>query len=48
VGSQVTAYAAGLAADAATDVPLVKIAGAILGVLLVYAAVRAMFGKKKK
>jgi hypothetical protein len=43
----VTAYAATLAGDAATDVPLVKIVGAILGVLLVWAAVRAMFGKKK-
>jgi hypothetical protein len=36
-----------LAADPSTDVPFVKITGAILGVLLVAAAVRAMFGKKK-
>jgi hypothetical protein len=47
VGIQVTAYATSLAADPSTDVPWVKIVGAVLGVLLVYAAVRAMFGKKK-
>jgi len=47
VGIQLTAYATSLAAEPSTDVPWVKIVGAILGVLLVYAAVRAMFGKKK-
>ena len=47
VGIQLTAYATSLAADPSTDVPWVKIVGAVLGVLLVYAAVRAMFGKKK-
>jgi hypothetical protein len=47
VGILVKAYATALASEPATDVPLVKIVGAILGVLLVWAAVRAMFGKKK-
>jgi hypothetical protein len=29
------------------DVPGVRIVGAILGILLIYAAIRAMFGKRK-
>jgi hypothetical protein len=43
------AYATDLAGDATTEaeVPLVKLVGAVLGVLLVVAALRAMFGKRK-
>lgn len=29
------------------DVPGVRIVGAILGILLIYAAIRAMFGRRK-
>jgi hypothetical protein len=47
VVSVMTLLAEGGASD---DVPLVKLTGIVLGVLLLYAAVRAMFGggKNKK
>jgi hypothetical protein len=35
------------AADVWTEVPGVRIAGAVLGALLLVAAIRAMFGRKR-
>jgi hypothetical protein len=40
--------ATGWLATAATDVPGVKLLGVVLGGLLLIAAIRAMFGKRKR
>jgi hypothetical protein len=39
--------ALGILARSPTDIPGVRIVGAILGILLVAAAIRAMFGKRR-
>jgi len=38
----------GLLADGATDAPGIKLLALVMGVLLIIAAIRAMFGKKKR
>ena len=37
-----------LLADGATDAPGIKLLALVMGVLLIVAAIRAMFGKKKR
>ena len=39
---------AGLLADGATDAPGIKLLALVMGLLLIVAAIRAMFGKKKR
>jgi hypothetical protein len=39
---------AGLLADGATDAPGIKLLALVMGLLLIIAAIRAMFGKKKR
>ena len=36
------------AGDGAQSLPGVKILGLVIGLLLIYAAIRAMFGKRKR
>ena len=43
-----TTTATELVAEAASDAPGIKLLGIAMGVLLVIAAIRAMFGKRKR